>query len=92
MVAASEDSDPAHPALVRSIRRVNELLTLDGAPKVVDRKLTVPVGGWVTRFASSLSLGGHYMATKGTGVVSRQTSRLPKVSARSRSISNWCFG
>jgi hypothetical protein len=92
MVAASEDSDLAHPALVRSIRGVNELLTLDGAPKVVDRKVTVPVGGWVTRFASSLSLGGHYIATKGTGVVSRQTSRLPKVSAWSRSISNWCFG
>ena len=88
MVAASEDSDPAHSASVRSIRGVNELLTLDGAPKVVDRKLTVPVGGWVTRFASSLSLGGHFMATKGTGVVSRLTSRLPKVSARSRSISN----
>jgi hypothetical protein len=45
MVAASEDSDRAHPALVRSIRGVNELLTLDGAPKVVDRKVTVPVGG-----------------------------------------------
>ena len=33
MVAASEDSDPAHSALVRSIRGVNELLTLDGAPQ-----------------------------------------------------------
>jgi hypothetical protein len=58
----------------------------------VNRKVTVPVGGPAICVASSLPLKKHYTTTVGTGMLSKQTSNLPKASARSRSILIWSIG